>query len=135
MEIGSKLKEARMNSKLTQEKVAEEIEVSRQTISNWENEKCYPDIISVIRLSDLYNVSLDNLLKGDADMIRHLEESTNVVTSNRKLMLAVGFNAIMLILFIFFNGLIEGNKVLMIVSIIIGVLSSTTLFYQIIRKF
>lgn len=135
MEIGSKLKEARMNSGFTQENVAEEIDVSRQTISNWENEKSYPDIISVIRLSDLYNVSLDNLLKGDADMIRHLEESTDVVTSNRKLILAVGANVIMLILFIFFNGLIEGNKILMIVSIVIGILSSTTLFYQIIRKF
>lgn len=48
MEIGNKLKKSRLESKLTQEKVAEEIQVSRQTISNWENEKSYPDIISVI---------------------------------------------------------------------------------------
>lgn len=56
MEIGSKLKNARINSGLTQEQVAEKIQVSRQTISNWENEKSYPDIISVINLSDLYNI-------------------------------------------------------------------------------
>ena len=48
MEIGKQLKNARMHSGLTQENVAEKIHVSRQTISNWENEKSYPDIINVI---------------------------------------------------------------------------------------
>ena len=65
MEIGKKLKDARLHSGLTQEKAAEELNVSRQTISNWENEKSYPDIISVIELSNLYSISLDDLLKGD----------------------------------------------------------------------
>lgn len=63
MEIGKKLKEARMNAGLTQERVAETLFVSRQTVSNWENEKTYPDILSIIRLSDLYSISLDELLK------------------------------------------------------------------------
>ena len=53
MEIGKKLKEARQGAKLTQEQVAERLFVSRQTISNWENEKSYPDIVSVVNLSDL----------------------------------------------------------------------------------
>ena len=82
MEIGKKLKNARVQSGMTQENVAEKINVSRQTISNWENEKSYPDIISVIELSNLYSISLDDLLKGDEKMIEHLEESTNVVRSN-----------------------------------------------------
>ena len=82
MEIGKKLKNARVQSGMTQENVAEKINVSRQTISNWENEKSYPDIISVIELSNLYSISLDDLLKGDEKMIEHLEESTNVVKSN-----------------------------------------------------
>ncbi|WP_332842942.1 helix-turn-helix transcriptional regulator [Paraclostridium sp. AKS73] len=101
MEIGNKLKKSRLESKLTQENVAEEIQVSRQTISNWENEKSYPDIISVIKLSDLYNVSLDELLKGDSEMIKHLDESTNIVSSNKKLLIAFGINIIFFILFIF----------------------------------
>mgnify|MGYP002226590752 FL=1 len=50
------------------------IQVSRQTISNWENEKSFPDIVNVIKLSDLYNISLDQLLKGDEAMIEHLEK-------------------------------------------------------------
>lgn len=61
MEIGKKLKEARLNRDLTQEVIAEKLNVSRQTISNWENEKSYPDIISVIELSNLYSISLDDL--------------------------------------------------------------------------
>ena len=51
-DIGSKIKAARLEKKLTQEQVAEILGVSRQTIPNWENEKSYPDIISVIKMSD-----------------------------------------------------------------------------------
>ena len=53
-DIGCKIKAARIEKKLTQEQVAELLGVSRQTISNWENEKSYPDIISVIKMSDCY---------------------------------------------------------------------------------
>ena len=49
----------------TQEQVAERLSVSRQTISNWENEKTYPDIVRVIELSNLYSITLDELLKED----------------------------------------------------------------------
>ena len=84
-DIGSKIKAARLEKKLTQEQVAEILGVSRQTISNWENEKSYPDIISVIKMSDCYEVSLDYLLKREQKMktyYDYLEESTNVVKSN-----------------------------------------------------
>ena len=77
MEIGKKLKEARLNRDLTQEVIAEKLNVSRQTISNWENEKSYPDIISVIELSNLYSISLDDLLKGDDAMMEHLQVIKN----------------------------------------------------------
>lgn len=85
MEIGNRLKKARTEMGLTQEKVAEEIGVSRQSVSNWENNRSYPDIVSVIKLSDLYSVSLDELLKEDKNMIRHLDESTNVIASRQRL--------------------------------------------------
>lgn len=61
--------------------------MSRQTISNWETEKTYPDIISVVKMSDLYNVSLDHLLKGESavsNYLDYLEESTNVVKGKNK---------------------------------------------------
>lgn len=84
MEIGSKLKSTRVKMGMTQEKVADEIGVSRQTISNWENNRSFPDIVSVISLSNLYSVSLDELLKEDKEMIKYLNESTNEVKSRQK---------------------------------------------------
>ena len=83
MDIGSKLKTSRIKAGLTQETVAEKIGVSRQTISNWENNKSYPDIVNVISLSNLYSVSLDELLKEDKNMLQYLEESTNNVKSRQ----------------------------------------------------
>ncbi len=134
MEIGKKLKNARIEAGLTQEKAAEKIDVSRQTISNWENEKSYPDIISVIALSDLYSVSLDELLKGDQKMAEHLEESTNVVKSNKKLIGAILLNIILMILLIALNILLpEGTYYLVIVFCVV-IMSSSALLYQIIKR-
>ena len=89
MDIGTKIKNARIKAQLTQEQVAEALGVSRQTVSNWENGKTYPDIVSVIKMSDLYAVSLDHLLKEKEETpmnyIDYLEESTNTVKSKNKL--------------------------------------------------
>ena len=89
MEIGTKIKNARNNSKLTQEQASEALGVSRQTISNWENEKSYPDIISVIKMSDLYSITLDHLLKEEIKStqtyVGYLAESTNLVKAKNKL--------------------------------------------------
>jgi transcriptional regulator with XRE-family HTH domain len=90
MNIGDKLQKSRTNVNLTQEQVAETLGVSRQTISNWENEKTYPDIKNIVILSDLYNVSLDYLLKDKeektmSNYLNYLEESTNTVKSKNKL--------------------------------------------------
>ena len=88
MEIGSIIKNARNEAGLSQEQAAEALGVSRQTISNWETGKTYPDITSVIRMSDLYSISLDRLLKEETSMKQsyrsYLEESTNTVKSNEK---------------------------------------------------
>lgn len=87
MEIGRKIRNARVSSNYTQEQAAEALGVSRQTISNWENEKSYPDIVSVVKMSDLYTVSLDHLLKEENTMSKYmdyLEESTDAVKSKKK---------------------------------------------------
>lgn len=89
-DIGTKIKDARTAAQLTQEQVAEALDISRQTVSNWENDRTYPDILSVIKMSDLYAVSLDHLLKDRkeepmSDYTTFLEESTNVVRSKNRL--------------------------------------------------
>ena len=76
--IADKIKNARTIKKLTQEQVAEDLNVSRQTISNWENGKSLPDIVSIIRMSELYDLSLDELLKGDATLLNKIERDMKV---------------------------------------------------------
>lgn len=123
-----------MRAGMTQEKVAEEIQVTRQTISNWENEKSFPDIVSVIRLSSLYGISLDQLLKGDEEMMEHLEKTTNIVKSNQKLIIAIIANVLLVILFVLFNGLIIRNPYLILGSSSVSIVGTSVLFYQIIKK-
>jgi Predicted transcriptional regulators len=55
---------------LSQDELAEKIYVTRQTISNWENNKSYPDIHSLLLLSSLFDISLDQLIKGDIDIMK-----------------------------------------------------------------
>lgn len=134
MEIGKKLKNARVQSGMTQENVAEKINVSRQTISNWENEKSYPDIISVIELSNLYSISLDVLLKGDEKMIEHLEESTDVVKSNQKMIGAIIVNIIVVVMLITLNMFIPDNNYFLVGIFCFMVITLSALLYQIIKK-
>ena len=92
MEIGAKIKTARQNAGLSQEQAAELLGVSRQTISNWENKKTYPNIVSVVKMSDLYHVSLDHLLKEEIPVrgyLSYLEESTDTVRSKNKLSMII----------------------------------------------
>ncbi|WP_373109597.1 helix-turn-helix transcriptional regulator [Streptococcus anginosus] len=134
MEIGKKLKEARQMSGLTQENVAEKLNVSRQTISNWETEKFYPDILYVLQLSDLYQISLDELLKGDERMIQHLEDSTNVVKSNQKILLAFICNICLLFLFFIFIIPISKSYLLTLLAVALVIGTTGYILVQIIRK-
>ncbi|QQS99832.1 helix-turn-helix transcriptional regulator [Peribacillus psychrosaccharolyticus] len=76
MEIGSKLKKARLEKKLTQENVANLLNLSRSTISSWEVGRSYPDLDNLVAISDLYDVSLDILLREDAKMVKQLSLDT-----------------------------------------------------------
>ena len=72
MELGNRIKELRKNINISQDELAEKLFVSRQTISNWENDKSYPDIQSVLLLSEIFNVSVDQLLKGDVEKMEKI---------------------------------------------------------------
>lgn len=120
---------------MTQEQVAGLLEVSRQTISNWENAKSYPDIVSVIKMSECYDVSLDYLLKGEQKMntyYNYLEESTNVVKSNTKrnktvtiLSYLMIWTVSMLVFWVFKGGIDAMGYSLMFLWIIIPVTTFT----------
>lgn len=124
MEIGKKINQLRKLSGMTQEQLAEKLNVSRQTISKWESGGTSPDLDSVIKVSRIFHVSLDDLLmEGDAnvatekkDMIT-LEDLMKINLHNRKMTL-----------------LLTGGLIFIMVSILnfayVTALQSTTLSTQ-----
>lgn len=82
MELGKQIKMYRLENKLSQEELADRIYVSRQTISNWENDKSYPDINSLVLLSEVFKVSLDKLIK-DIDVMKDVIKKEEVDKMNR----------------------------------------------------
>lgn len=84
---------------LSQEELAEKVYVTRQTISNWENNKNYPDIHSLLLLSSLFDVSLDQLIKGDIDIMK---EEINEVELQKFNRIGNIFTALLLITIISF---------------------------------
>ena len=70
MELGKQIKKYRNELSLSQDELAERIYVSRQTISHWENDKSYPDVNSLVLLSEVFATSIDNLIKGDVEIMK-----------------------------------------------------------------
>lgn len=70
MQLGHRIKSFREKLNISQEELADKIYTSRQTISNWENDKTYPDINSLKLLSNVFDVSLDNLIEGDIELMK-----------------------------------------------------------------
>lgn len=75
MLLGEKIKVYRKKLKLSQEELAEKLTTSRQTISSWENDKTYPDIQTIIVLSELFKISIESLLKEDVEKMKNMLDS------------------------------------------------------------
>lgn len=78
MEIGRQIRKYRQELKMSQEQLAEQIFVTRQTVSNWENDKNYPDINSLLLLSSLFGISLDILVKGDVEKMEEMIKTEDI---------------------------------------------------------
>lgn len=83
MELGKQIKKHRQEVQLSQEELAERVYVSRQTISNWENDKSYPDVNSLVLLSETFQISLDNLIKGDIEVMKDVIQKEEFEKMNR----------------------------------------------------
>lgn len=83
MELGKQIKKHRQEVQLSQEKLADRVYVSRQTISNWENDKSYPDVNSLVLLSETFQISLDKLIKGDIEVMKDVIQKEEIVKMNR----------------------------------------------------
>lgn len=78
MEMSKQIKKYRLKLHLSQEELADKIFVTRQTISNWENGKNYPDINSIVLLSTLFGISLDILVKGDLEEMKECIKNEDI---------------------------------------------------------
>lgn len=110
--IAEKIKNARLQSNYTQEQTAEKLMVSRQTISNWENGKSLPDILSLIRMSELYHLSLDDLLKGDQLLMKKIEKDVMAVNANKKIIKFGWLSVILGIIMLVLGNLFKGNPLI-----------------------
>ena len=83
MELGKQIKMHRQEVHLSQSELANRVYVSRQTISNWENDKSYPDVNSLVLLSEIFQISLDNLIKGDIEVMKDVIQKEEIEKMNR----------------------------------------------------
>lgn len=83
MELGKQIKMHRQEAELSQEELANRVYVSRQTISNWENDKSYPDVNSLVLLSEIFQISLDKLIKGDIGAMKEVIQKEEIEKMNR----------------------------------------------------
>lgn len=98
MNIGDKIKEQRLRKEITQEQLSALLNVSRSTVSSWEVGRNYPDLETIVAISDLFGISLDNLLREDTTMTKNLSNKLRWNGRYKKILLVIG------ILFLIYAG-------------------------------
>lgn len=73
MNVGNQITNIRKTHGMTQEELGQLLHVTRQTVSNWENAKSYPDLQTLVDISNRFDVSLDTILKGDETMVKAID--------------------------------------------------------------
>lgn len=82
MNVGARIKKYREKQNISQDELALKVFVSRQTISNWETNKSYPDIKSLTMLSNIFHVTLDDFVKGDIEEMKRIVSKEKIEKFN-----------------------------------------------------
>lgn len=126
MELSKQIKKYRMKENLSQDELADKLYVSRQTISNWENDKSYPDVKSLLLISEVFQISLDQLVKGDIEEMKQTIEEKEIIEFQKNSNI---FTILFIAMLVFPLPLIKVFKVLGIVlSLLLFVL---TMYYAV----
>jgi transcriptional regulator with XRE-family HTH domain len=104
MVVGNMIKEIRENEGLSQEQFAEKLAISRQAVSKWERGVSMPDIENIIYVSELFNVSLDTILKGDKKMTNKIISDSKSAKLMSKLFIGILVATTAIVTFIMFSG-------------------------------
>lgn len=108
MKIADTIRVERKKKELTQAQLAEQLFVSRQFISKWETGKGYPDLEQVGKLSEIFDLSIDTIIKGDNKIVTKLTLDTKRKKWLQALVITLFVALIILISFFTFTFLIEG---------------------------
>lgn len=122
------LKEKRAEHKLTQEQLSERIFVSKKTISNWETGKTTPDIDSLIRLANLFDLSLDNLLLEGSEVVENIKNNLELKTLKGVKTANIGIS-ICIVMIIFITNLSDVSYTLLILTVLIAACNLIVAFY------
>lgn len=133
MNIGEKIKFLRSDNNLTQKELANKLHVSSQAISNWELNKGFPDISNLIRISDMFNISLDELIKEDTDLKENLLEGK--IERNVNLVFCSIAAVISILIFILYVVKVvqRGFGELHIMGLFVGLLGSISFSREVIK--
>lgn len=149
MTFGERLTNMRKSKGLSQEQLAQELDLTRQTISKWELDQSTPDLEYIVKLSDFYGVTTDHLIKGEpsgqtSDTVKYTSESTGLKIHHVLLSLAgmvMGASFIGILLFnLHFDGLITffmGVKPLWLFIVLVALfaLSAVAFGYGVVKTF
>ena len=89
MNLDEKIKKIRKDNKMSQDDLAEVLNVTRQTISNWENGKNYPDIETLVKISDKFDISLDILLKENMKIVKEIDKNVKDTKKYKTILVAI----------------------------------------------
>ncbi|HFJ9441714.1 XRE family transcriptional regulator [Bacillus sp. AFS094611] len=126
MSLGQQLKRLRESQGFSQEDVAKKIGIMRQAVYKWENDKSCPDIENLILLSEMYNVTLDELIKGNQNLKEkiHIDEDEDFEKEN-EFSFYIGFGLLIASAFVNYEGMQE---------ILLGIVLFMMFFYSDVKK-
>ncbi|MGV4964847.1 helix-turn-helix domain-containing protein, partial [Priestia aryabhattai] len=122
MRLGNQLQKLREEQKMSEEEVAEQLSVSVQHIHKWEDNKSYPDIQHLLKLSDIYGTTIDEFIKKDVALQNRINIQEEEKEDDDKLLHPGFYIGIGLMFFGNFLSLIIGNLMIMMVTNIVGML-------------
>lgn len=85
MKIGVQIKQQREGHQWSQQELADKLHISRQSISKWEQDSALPSFANVVALSDLFELSIDDLVRTDDDLMNHLTSPSRFSSSEKVL--------------------------------------------------
>ncbi len=103
MNIGERIYELRRKNSMSQEDLAEKMNVSRQSISKWESSQSVPEVERIIQLSNIFNVSTDWILKGENSKKQTSQSNKNNLKSVQTVSTALNYTGFVIGTFILFE--------------------------------